>query len=133
MFTEFTTITTHLNKRYNPSYQSVPPMHPDCVDDHQSKQDLAIIYPRPGSKIYVPYEWDKKKSRAVFSAVHRSDIALVYWTLDKHYIGKTKEFHQIEIDPKPGKHQLVLQDEYGSMVSTTFEVLSEQGARSREQ
>ena len=38
---------------------------------------------------------------------------------------KTKEFHQIEIDPKPGKHQLVLQDEYGSIVSTTFEVLSE--------
>jgi penicillin-binding protein 1C len=50
---------------------------------------------------------------------------LVYWTLDKKFLGKTKEFHQIEIDPKPGKHQLVLQDEYGSMVSTTFEVLSE--------
>jgi penicillin-binding protein 1C len=120
-------------KRYNPSYQSVPPLHPDCSDDMQSNQDLAIIYPRPGSKIYVPYEWDKKKSRAVFSAVHRSDTAFVYWTLDKHYLGKTKEFHQIEIDPKPGKHQLVLQDEYGSMVSTTFEVLSEQGARSKEQ
>ncbi|HQW01973.1 MAG TPA: penicillin-binding protein 1C [Saprospiraceae bacterium] len=112
-------------KRYNPSYRSLPPLHPDCASAEQSNDDLAIIYPRPGSKIYVPFEWDKKKSRAVFSAVHRSDTALVYWTLDKHYLGKTKEFHQIEIDPKPGMHQLVLQDEYGSMVSTTFEVLSE--------
>ncbi|MBK8829409.1 MAG: penicillin-binding protein 1C [Saprospiraceae bacterium] len=112
-------------KRYNPSYRSLPPLHPDCASAEQSNDNLAIIYPRPGSKIYVPFEWDKKKSRAVFSAVHRSDTALVYWTLDKHYLGKTKEFHQIEIDPKPGKHQLVLQDEYGSMVSTTFEVLSE--------
>lgn len=112
-------------KRYNPSYHSLPPLHPDCASAEQSNDNLAIIYPRPGSKIYVPFEWDKKKSRAVFSAVHRSDTALVYWTLDKHYLGKTKEFHQIEIDPKPGKHQLVLQDEYGSMVSTSFEVLSE--------
>lgn len=112
-------------KRFNPSYRSVPPMHPDCISTQHKADDLAIIYPRSGSKIYVPYEWDKKKSKAVFSAVHRSDTAFVYWTLDKHYLGKTKEFHQIEIDPKPGKHHLVLQDEYGSTVSTIFEVLSE--------
>ncbi len=112
-------------KRYNPSYRSMPPLHPDCTSHHQSNQDLAIVYPRNGSKIYVPYEWDREKSRAVFSAVHRSDTALVYWTLDKHFLGKTKEFHQIEIDPKPGKHQLVLQDEYGSMVTTSFEVIGE--------
>jgi penicillin-binding protein 1C len=111
-------------KRYNPSYRSMPTLHPHCASTHQSNQDLAIVYPRNGSKIYVPYEWDKEKSRAVFSAVHRSDTALVYWTLDKHFLGKTKEFHQIEIDPKPGKHQLVLQDEYGSMVTTRFEVLN---------
>ena len=113
-------------KRFNPSYQSIPPIHPDCAASAQRDEELAIIYPRPGSKIYVPYEWDKKKSKAVFSAVHRSDTAFVYWTLDKKFLGKTKEFHQIEIDPTPGKHQLVLQDEYGSMVSTSFEVLSEQ-------
>ncbi|HEY3385610.1 MAG TPA: penicillin-binding protein 1C [Saprospiraceae bacterium] len=111
-------------KRFNPSYKSIPPVHPDCAISAQRNEELAIIYPRPGSKIYVPYEWDKKKSKAVFSAIHRSDTAFVYWTLDKKFLGKTKEFHQIEIDPTPGKHQLVLQDEYGSMVSTSFEVLN---------
>ncbi len=111
-------------KRYNPSYQTMPPFHPDC-EAGQSDNAIAIIYPRSGSKIYVPYEWDHKKSRAVFSAVHRSDTASVYWHLDKKYLGKTKEFHQIEIDPTPGLHQLVLQDEFGSMVTTNFEVLSE--------
>lgn len=112
-------------KRYNPSYVTVPPLHPDCGTEEHSVRDLAIVYPRTGSKIYVPYEWDHRKSKAVFSAVHRSNDAHVYWHLDKKFVGKTKEFHQIEIDPVPGMHQLVLQDEYGSVVSTTFEVLSE--------
>ncbi|MEO6133473.1 MAG: penicillin-binding protein 1C, partial [Saprospiraceae bacterium] len=111
-------------KRYNPSYQTVPPLSPDCFANQHSHQDIAIIYPRSGSKIYIPYEWDHKKSKAVFSAVHRSDTAYIYWTLDKHYLGKTKEFNQIEIDPTPGMHQLVLQDEYGSVASTNFEVIS---------
>ncbi len=111
-------------KRYNPSYQTVPPLSPDCISDQSKRQDIAIIYPRTGSKIYIPYEWDHEKSKAVFSAVHRSDTTYIYWTLDKHYLGKTKEFNQIEIDPTPGMHQLVLQDEYGSVASTSFEVIS---------
>ncbi len=111
-------------KRYNPSYESLPPLHSDCDDGQTSPQDIAMIYPRNGSKIYVPYEWDHKRSKAVFSAVHRDDTANVYWHLDKKYLGKTKEFHQIEIDPTPGVHELVLQDENGSTVSTRFEVLS---------
>lgn len=119
------TLAENYYKRYNPSYEVVPPLHPDCVGEFKSSEDLAMIYPRNGSKIYVPFEWDKKKSRAVFSAVHRSDTAQVYWHMDKQYIGKTKEFHRMEIDPSPGVHQLVLQDEYGSMVTTTFEVLAE--------
>jgi penicillin-binding protein 1C len=117
-------IAENYYKRYHPSYQTLPPSSPDCISNQHTRQDLAIIYPRAGSKIYVPFEWDHARSRAVFTAVHRSDTAYVYWTLDKHYIGKTKELHQIEIDPKPGMHQLVLQDEYGSVASTTFEVLN---------
>ncbi len=114
-------------KRYHPEYQTLPPLSPDCqsVDSHE--KDMAIIYPRPGSKIYIPYEWDKKKSMAVFSAVHRSADADVYWHLDQQFIGKTREFHQIAVDPKPGKHTLVLQDEFGGMVSTSFEVIQPAG------
>jgi penicillin-binding protein 1C len=112
-------------KRFHPAYQSLPPLHPDCTSHGVQQQDMAIVYPRPGSRIYIPYEWDKQKSKAVFSAVHRSDTAFVYWTLDKKFLGKTREFHQMEVNPAPGQHQLVLQDEYGSMVSTSFEVLGE--------
>jgi penicillin-binding protein 1C len=114
-------------RQYTPSYRMVPPLHPDCHEASTSQQDLAILYPRHGSRIYVPYEWDAKKSKAVFSAVHRSDTAYVYWHLDKQFIGKTREFHQIEIDPKPGTHTLVLQDERGSVAMTSFQVLSEGG------
>ncbi len=111
-------------RRFNPSYESVPPLHPDCRDLGDGSPTMAIVYPRPGSKIYIPYEWDQQKSRAVFSAVCRSDTSVIYWHLDKKYLGKTREFHQMEVDPAPGVHQLVLQDEHGGMVSTTFEVLA---------
>lgn len=110
-------------KRYNPSYEIIPPLHPDCQLPNSTGAELAIIYPRTGSRIYVPYEWDKSKSKAVFTAVHRSDTAQVYWHLDKKFIGKTREFHRIEVDPTPGYHTLVLQDESGAIASVTFEVL----------
>jgi len=118
------TIAESYFKRYHPEYRTLPPLHPDCEPNSDHGLDMAIIYPRPGSKIYIPYEWDKKKSKAVFSAVHRSESADVYWHLDQQFIGKTHEFHQIEIDPKPGRHTLVLQDEFGSMATTSFEVLN---------
>ena len=118
------TLAENYYKRYHPAYKVMPPVHPDCAPADQQRKDIAIIYPRPGSKIYVPYEWDKQKSKAVFSAVHRSDTASVYWHLDKQYIGKTREFHQLEIDPKPGMHVLTLQEEMGAMVTTVFEVLA---------
>ena len=121
------TIAESYFKRYHPEYRTLPPLHPDCEPNDDHEKDMAIIYPRPGSKIYIPYEWDKKKSKAVFSAVHRSESADVYWHLDQQFIGKTHEFHQIEIDPKPGKHTLVLQDEFGGMATTTFEVLNTPG------
>jgi len=118
------TLAESYYKRYHPEYRTLPPLSPNCQSTDNHGKDMAIIYPRPGSKIYIPYEWDKKKSRAVFSAVHRSENADIYWHLDQEFIGKTHEFHQIEVDPKPGKHTLVLQDEFGGMATTTFEVLT---------
>ncbi len=118
------TLAESYYKRYHPEYKILPPLHPDCAGISLNRKDIAIVYPRSGSKIYIPYAWDKEKSKAVFSAVHRSDTATIYWHLDKTYLGKTREFHQMEIDPTPGKHVLVLQDESGSMVTATFEVLS---------
>ncbi len=118
------TLAESYYKRYHPDYQTLPPLSPDCATADNARKDIAIIYPRSGSRIYVPYEWDKQKSKAVFSAVHRTETADIYWHLDQHYIGKTHEFHEIEIDPQPGTHTLVLQDEFGGMATTTFEVIA---------
>ena len=116
-------IAENFYKRNHPAYRLVPPWHPDCGAPNAGGPALAILYPRPGSKIYVPTEWDRKRSRAVFTAVHRSDTAAVYWHLDRKYIGKTRELHQLELDPSPGRHVLVLQDEGGEVVEVVFDVL----------
>jgi penicillin-binding protein 1C len=116
-------IAENFYKRNHPAYRLVPPWHPDCGAPNAGGPALAILYPRPGSKIYVPTEWDRKRSRAVFTAVHRSDTAAVYWHLDRKYIGKTRELHQLELDPSPGRHVLVLQDEAGEVAEVVFDVL----------
>lgn len=113
-------------KPHHPAYQLVPPWHPDCGAPGAGGPALAILYPRPGARIYVPNSGDQKRSRAVFTAVHRSDTAAVYWHLDRKYIGKTRELHQLELDPAPGQHVLVLQDEAGEVAEVFFEVIPPQ-------
>lgn len=111
-------------KRFHPEYKSVPDWHQACAGDHQ-QNSLAVLYPRPGTKIYVPKTITSERSKAVFTAVHTSDTASVYWHLDEKFVAKTKEHHQIALSPSPGKHVLVVQDENGGLIETPFEVLPE--------
>ena len=53
---------------------------------------------------------------------HRSPETLVYWHLEDYYIGQTKTFHEIELNPPAGKHKLVLVDEKGNRLEIEFEV-----------
>lgn len=111
-------------KRFHPEYKSLPSWHRDCTAD-QTLNTIAVLYPRPGTKIYVPRTLSSEKSKAVFTAVHSLDTAELFWHMDEKFIGKTRELHQIALSPAPGKHVLVVQDAYGGLVETPFEVLPE--------
>ena len=112
-------------KMKNPGYAPLPPFRKDCgVNDERSLGLMQMIYPRNRAKIYVPVDLDGKLSRTVFKMAHRNPLSQVYWHLDNEYIGQTKTFHELEINPPAGKHRLTLVDEKGNRLELDFEIIA---------
>lgn len=110
----------------HPDYVSLPEYQPECLN-RVSDKAMALIYPKPKSKIYVPIEIDGKVGRTIFEATHRNNNIRVFWHLDNEFIGETKEIHQLSLRPDAGKHELTLIDENGIRISVKFEVVGKTG------
>lgn len=109
----------------HPNYKILPDFKPECRSKI-SDRALALLYPKPNTKIYVPIEIDGNTGRTIFEATHRNIDTKIYWHLDDNYIGETKEIHQLALNPPIGKHKLMLVDENGISISLKFEVVGEQ-------
>jgi len=106
----------------HPGYKILPDYKPECLAKIADKA-IALLYPRPNSKIYVPIEIDGKTGRTVFEAAHRNINTKIYWHLDENFIGETKEIHQMALNPAVGKHKLMLVDENGLAITVKFEAM----------
>jgi penicillin-binding protein 1C len=106
----------------HPNYRGLPDFKPECFSK-VSDRAIALLYPKPNSKIYVPVEIDGNSGRTVFEATHRNVSTKVYWHLDDNFIGETTEIHQMALNPGIGKHKLMLVDENGISVTIKFEAL----------
>jgi penicillin-binding protein 1C len=109
-------------KTKNYQYRVLPPFRPDCVQA-ENAAPMEVIYPKDGAKIYVPLEADGTRGRVIFNAAHRQAGVKIFWHLDDKYVGETKDFHQMALNPSPGKHVLTLVDGNGNTVHIGFEVL----------
>lgn len=109
-------------KSNHPNYRELPAYKPECLAKVTDRA-MALLYPKPNSKIYVPVEIDGKVGRTIFEATHRNISTTVYWHLDDAFIGETKEIHQLALNPSIGKHQLMLVDENGIAIQLKFEVI----------
>jgi penicillin-binding protein 1C len=109
-------------KARNYQYHVLPPFRPDCAQA-ENGNTMEVIYPKNGAKIYVPLEADGTRGRMICNAAHRQPGMKIFWHLDDQYVGKTKDFHQMALNPPPGKHILTLVDGNGNTISIGFEVL----------
>ncbi len=112
-------------KQKNADYKVVPPFKPSCQFAETGKV-MEIIYPQQDAKIYVPLEVTGQKGNTIFTAAHRNNNAKIFWSLDDNFIGTTQHFHQIALNPMPGKHIITLVDENGISLSRPFEILEKQ-------
>lgn len=108
-------------KSRNYTYRTLPPFRADCGVNTQ--RTMEMIYPKDGAKVYVPLEADGDRGRVVFNAAHRQAGIKLFWNLDDQYLGQTINYHQMALNPKPGKHTLTLVDADGNRLQTRFEVL----------
>lgn len=107
----------------NPSYQTLPPYKPGC--EPEIGRSMEMIYPKPGTVIYIPYELSGEQGKTVLEIAHRNPSNVVFWHLDGVLVGTTKEIHQLGVAPAKGKHMLTVSDNTGETLTIPFEVMSE--------
>lgn len=107
----------------NPSYKTLPPYKPGC--EPEIERSMEMIYPKPGTVIYIPYELSGEQGKTVLEIAHRNPSNVVFWHLDGALIGTTKEIHQLGVAPAKGKHLLTVSDNTGETLTIPFEVVSE--------
>jgi len=110
-------------KSRNYQYHVLPPFKAGC-NQFENGNTMEVIYPKDGAKIYVPLEADGARGRMICNAAHRLPGMKIFWHLDNQYIGETKDFHQVALNPSPGKHILTLVDGNGNTINIGFEILS---------
>lgn len=109
-------------KRFDPSYHSIPRVHPDCIQSEDDKQ-LDIVYPQEKSSFAIPNNLKNEKESIVCEVAHQSPNTRVYWHLNDEYLGMTEEFHKISINSGIGTHKLYVIDEHGRYDETVFEII----------
>lgn len=108
-------------KRNNPGYRPLPPYRKDCVPN--SVHNMAVIYPKENSGIFIPRDLDGNMEKAVFEIAHRQPSTLAFWHLDDQFVGTTQYEHRLELSALPGNHIMTVVDEKGESLSWAFEAL----------
>ena len=112
-------------KSKNPWYLSPPSFRADCAGTQSAQRQtpMQLIYPKQATRIYVPIDLNGKLSSTIFQVAHRTPETEIYWHLDGAYLGTTKTFHQMALQPSIGQHHLALVDKNGFRLEQDFEVV----------
>ncbi len=110
-------------KSKNFGYHPLPPWRGNCAKAN-ALAAMDLIYPKPNSKVYVPYELDGSAGSALFEAAHQNPSATLFWHMDGQFLAATHKTHKLSIHPEQGKHTLLLMDDAGELISRPFSVIS---------
>lgn len=107
-------------KSKNASYRSLPPFRSDCKKESLGSMDF--IFPKANSAVYLPKGFDGTTNEVVLKVAHTQPEIQVFWYVDDEFIGTTKQFHEMPIQPKPGKHLITVLDEKGNELKRKIEI-----------
>jgi penicillin-binding protein 1C len=110
-------------KTKNFGYHPLPPWRKDCANTN-NVATMDLIYPKPNSKVFIPYELDGSAGSTLFEAAHRNPSATIFWHLDNKFIAATHQSHKLPFHPEQGNHTLLLIDDAGESMSRPFTVIS---------
>jgi penicillin-binding protein 1C len=110
-------------KSKNIYYKTPPPFRPDCPSPG-SLRNMDLVYPKPGSRLFIPRNVTGEAGSAVFQLAHRNNASTVFWYMDGNYLGSTQTTHHLALNPASGKHILTIIDDSGESIEEGFEILS---------
>ena len=105
-------------KKGHPTYKTLPPFLDNCKETNTSV--MEFIYPRNGSRITLPKNFEGKKNELIVKLAHSKPETPVYWYLDEKFIGETINFHEKGLIPQPGNHRITVVDALGNEVVVTI-------------
>ncbi|MBN4082122.1 penicillin-binding protein 1C [bacterium AH-315-B15] len=71
-------VAEYFYKNRDPNYLPPPPFDPNC-EQTENKDELAILYPKNNSRIYVPVNFNEEKEKIVFEATHIRTKMKLFW------------------------------------------------------
>ena len=89
----------------------------------EQEEEMAIIYPKRNSSIYVPLNFNEEREKVVLEATHIIKDMKLFWHMDNTYLGETEIIHEMSIIPSEGEHTLTVMDEKGNSRVVKFEVI----------
>lgn len=107
-------------KTKNPFYKTLPKFKPDCSGENAVS--IAFIYPKKDDIIFLPKDFNGKTNDLILKIAHSKPERIVYWSIDKRFIGTTQNIHEMAIIPKIGTHIITVIDKFGNEQKTSFTV-----------
>ncbi|MGB0177924.1 MAG: penicillin-binding protein 1C, partial [Owenweeksia sp.] len=101
-------------------YEGLPEWRPGC--DPNENSSMQMIYPKKGATVFLPRELDGSQHRLILEVAHQQAHKKLYWHLNGEYMGHTEDFHQKPLLVGPGVYRLLIEDENGQTLRTTFTV-----------
>ncbi len=99
----------------------IPPHKESCPSIHSQNQ-IKIIYPTEGAKIFLPKDIGGINQKLNLKAAHINSKNKIYWYIDDKFLGLTKNNHSKSIELLKGNHNLSIVDQNGNKDSCSFSV-----------
>jgi len=100
----------------------IPPHKPTCPS-RESINPLSISYPGTNTRVFLPRDFGGQYQKILCRVSHRQANVTVFWYLDDHYLGQTRETHEKAVLSNPGWHTLSVIDETGNCAAVRFHIV----------
>lgn len=99
------------------------PEHKRSCPSLESSDDLSIVYPIAGTRIYIPKDIGGAQQKVKLDVADTKKDAVVYWYIDGVYFGMTESDHSLYVNLEKGYHILKVIDSGGKSSEVRFEVI----------
>ncbi len=113
-------LMAHYYKTKNPFYKPLPKFREDCLGENSIS--IEFIYPKTNNTIFLPKDFDGETNDLILKIAHPKSESTVFWYIDEHFIGATKDIHELGVQPKKGKHLITVVDEFGNEAKRSIEI-----------